>query len=452
MLSYFKKIFPSAQEQENIDFMPPHIAAHHRKPERKVSILMGAVILFCITFIIWANWAELDEIARGEGKIIPSSSVQKISNLEGGIIQELLVKEGQIVQKDQILMRIDPTIADAHLKEGRDNYYRYLADVERLKSLTEGRDFIVPEEVERNAPQAADEARERYKARKERLANEINISQKELDQKTQELHELQAREIEAAKATDLSQQELAIQKPLVERGLGAKMDLLKIQRDLNDAQGRLNSTKINIQKAEAAVNQASEKLKQVPVIFQNEDYTELREASNKLAQAQGSFTSQENIASRTEIRSPVKGIVKQILLTTIGGIIRPGEDIMEIVPLDDSLLVEVNIKPSDIAFLHPGEPAMLKISAYDYSIYGGLHAELVDISPDTVVDEKDQRRQSYYKVKLRTTNLKFTKSGDEKPLIPGMVVTADIKTGKKTVMHFLLKPIIKAKDEALTER
>lgn len=452
MLFNLKKIFPSQEEQQDIDFMRPDVAAYRRKPVRKVSILMGSVILFCVIFVIWANWAELDEIARGEGKIIPSSSVQKISNLEGGIIQELLVKEGQIVQKDQILMRIDPTIADARLKEGRDNYYRYLAEVERLKSQTDGQEFIVPEEVQKNAPQVAAEAQERYKARKERLANEMNIAQKELDQKSEELHELQAREIEATKATAISQQELAIQKPLVERGLGAKMDLLKIERDLNDAQGRLNSTKINIQKAEAAVKQASEKLKQIPVVFQNEDYTELREASNKLAQAQGSFTSQGNIASRTEIRSPVKGIVKQILLTTIGGIIRPGEDIMEIVPLDDSLLVEVNIKPSDIAFLHPGESAMLKITAYDYSIYGGLHAELVDISPDTVVDEKDQRRQSYYKVKLRTTNLKFTKSRDEKPLIPGMVVTADIKTGKKTVMHYLLKPIIKAKDEALTER
>lgn len=447
-----KKIFPSPEDQQDIDFMSAAAAASRRKPTRRISVLMLSVIAFCVIFIVWANFAELDEIARGEGKIIPSSTVQKISNLEGGIIQEILVKEGEIVQKNQILMRIDPTIAEARLKEGRDNYYRYLAEVARLKAQTEGSDFVVPEEVQKNAPQVAEESRERHKARKERLANEINIAQKEWEQKNEELRELQARQEELTKAVALSQQERAIQKPLVDRGLAAKMDLLKIERDLNDVQGRLDSTRINIQKAQAAVRQVSEKLKQIPVVFQNEDYADLREASNKLAQARGAFTAQDDIASRTEIRSPVKGVVKQILLTTIGGIIRPGEEIMDIVPLDDNLLVEVNIKPSDIAFLHPGEPAMLKITAYDYSIYGGLSAELVDISPDTVIDEKDPRRPSYYKVKLRTTNLKFTKSKDEKLLIPGMVVTADIKTGKKTVMHYLLKPIIKAKDEALTER
>jgi adhesin transport system membrane fusion protein len=447
-----KSSFPSQQNPQDIELMPPGIAAYRRKPPRKISILMGAVVLFCFTFIIWANLAEIDEVARGEGKIIPSRSVQKVSNLEGGIIQQILVKEGDIVQKNQILMRIDPTIAEARLKEGRDNYYLYLAEVSRLKAQTEGKDFIVPKEVEQNAPHIAQETEKRYKARKERLSNEINIAQKELDQKNQELQELLGREVEAEKAVSISQQELAIQKPLVQRGLGAKMDLLKVERDLNDAQGRLYSTKVNIQKAKDAVNQATEKLKQISVVFQNEDYTELKEANNKLAQALGTFTSQGDITSRTEIRSPVKGIVKEVFLTTIGGVVKPGQDIMEIVPLDDSLLVEVNIKPSDIAFLHPGQPAMLKITAYDYSIYGGLHAELIDISPDTVVDEKDPRKSSYYRVKLRTTNLKFTKSKDEKPLIPGMIVTADIKTGKKTVMHYLLKPIIKAKDTALTER
>ena len=452
ILSYLRKQFPSAKAQEDLEFMPPSLEAHLQKPGRKVSALMGSVILFCFIFIVWANWAKVDEVSRGEGKIIPSSSVQKIGNLEGGIIQEILVKEGQIVQKNQLLMRIDPTIAKARLKESYDGYYQRLADVERLKAQTEDRDFSVPEEVQKNAPQAAAEAEERYKARQDRLKTEISIAQKELEQKTQELSELQARAKEYEQAVALAQQELGIQKPLVQRGLGARMDLLKIERDLNETQGRLDSTLINIRKAEAAVKQAEEKLKQVPIVFRNEDYNELKEATNKLAQAQGIFRSQENIASRTEIRSPVKGIVKQILLTTLGGVIKPGENIMEIVPLDDSLLVEVNIKPSDIAFLRPGQKALLKITAYDYSIYGGLDAELVDISPDTVVDEKDSRRPSYYRVKLRTTNLKFTKSKEEKPLIPGMVVTADIRTGKKTVMDYLLKPIIKAKDEALSER
>ena len=442
----------SEEEKNEIDFMPARYAAYRRTAPRHIPVLMLSAIAFCIVFLIWANYAELDEVARGECKIIPSSNVQKIGNLEGGIIQHILVREGQIVQKDQILLRLDPTIVEARLKEGRENYYRYLADVERLKALTENQNFVLSAEIQQKAPDVGREATERFNARLLRKNQEIEISQKELDQKTEELNELKARFNELTKSVDLSQQAITLQEPLVSKGLSSKMEFLKSKRDLNDAQGHLESVKINITKAEAAVHQASEKLKQVPIIFQNEDYNELREASNKLAQAQGTFTSQEDISSRTEIRSPVRGVVKDIHLTTIGGIIKPGEEIMEIVPLDDTLLVEVNIKPSDIAFLHPGQPATLKITAFDYSVYGGLHAQLVDISPDTVIDEKDPKRQSYYKVKLRTTNLKFTKSKDEKTLIPGMIVTADIKTGKKTVMHYLLKPIIKAKDEALTER
>lgn len=416
----------SDEQKNEIDFMPARQAAYRRTASKQVPILMLSVIAFCIIFLIWANYAELDEVARGEGKIIPSSNVQKIGNLEGGIIQNVLVREGQIVQKDQILLRLDPTIVKARLKEGQENYYRHLADVERLKSLTENRPFVIPAEIQQKAPTMGQEAMERFNSRLLRKNQEIEISQKESDQKTEELNELKARLTELTKSVDLSQQAITLQQPLVAKGLSSKMELLKSQRDLNDAQGHLESVKINIQKAEAAVNQAGEKLKQVPIIFQNEDYNELREANNKLAQAQGTLTSQEDISSRTEIRSPVRGVVKDIHITTIGGIIRPGEEIMEIVPLDDTLLVEVNIKPSDIAFLHPGQPAMLKISAFDYSVYGGLHAQLVDISPDTVLDDKDPKKQSYYKVKLRTTNLKFTKSKDEKTLIPTRTVFKEL--------------------------
>ena len=452
MNTFFKKLFMSPETLEELEFMPPAVAAHRRGTPRQVPIMMLTLIAFGIISLLWAKFAFINIVAHGEGKIIPSSAIQKVSNLEGGIIQEILVKEGQIVQKSQLLMKIDPTLVQARLKEGQENYYRYRAEVARLKALTTNRPFEVPADVKEKAPAVAREAQEHYEARQQRLSNEIEISQKELDQKIQEQNELKVRVEGLRKAANLSQQEINIQRPLVEKGLASRMEFLKGQQDLNEVQNRLESTLINQQKAAMAVTQAQQKLAQIAVVFRNEDYMELREAENHLNQAEGILTSQGDITSRTGIQAPVKGIVKEIHLTTLGGVIKPGENILDILPLDDNLIVEVNIKPSDIAFIHPGDPALIKISAYDSSIYGGLQAELIDISPDTVVDEKDPHRSSYYKVKLRTKSLQFTKSHQEKPLIPGMTVVADITTGSQTVLDYLLKPIRKGLADSLTER
>jgi len=437
---------------DDIEFMPPVNAVSHGMEHLKQPVLLYTIAAFFIVFFIWAGFSEIDEVTRGEGKVIPSTQIQKVSHLEGGIIRAILVKEGDLVENGQVLINIDPTISEAHFQEGRDLYYRYSADVERLKAQAEGREFKESEKIKENAPYVSTEEMQRFRTHKQKLENEISIAQHEVEQKSEDLkgYESQLKQLE--EQLELSKQELDILIPLVKKGLSGKLDLLKAKREMADVKGRIASTKNNITRCEAALQQAKQKLKNVPVNFRTEDLNELREAQNKLATAKEMIVSEGDRVSRMEVRSPVRGVIKQILVSTVGSAVRPGEEVIEIVPLEDTLLIEAQVKPSDIAYLRPGLPAIVKITAYDYSIYGGLKAELVRISADSIDTQEGGRKQSFYKVLIRTLNNKLSKSSKEVPIIPGMVATVDILTGKKTILRYLLKPIIRAKDTAFRER
>ena len=436
---------------DDVEFMKPVTAAHFRKEERFAPTLLYATGLFIAIFILWAHYAEIDELTRAEGSVIPSSQIQRIDHLEGGIIEDIRVREGDIVEKGQILLKIDNTQASARLQEGENLYYRYLSEVQRLRAQINETPFVVPEEVQKNAPVVASRSMARYKARMGQYNNQIHIAQREIDQKNQELLENENRKQQLKSQVALAQEEVQINAPLVKRGLTAKVDFLRLKREAVELEGELGSIIVNIERARSALRQAEDKLKQVPLDFADQDHKELQDAENRLGSAQESFKTEGDRLTRTEVRSPVKGIVKQLLVATIGGVVQPGEDLIEIVPLEDTLLIEAKVLPADIAFLKPGLPASVKLTAYDYSIFGGLDAELVQISADSIKDEKDPNI-SYFKIRLRTLGTRLSKSTKEVAIIPGMTASADIITGKKTILDYILKPILKAQQNALTER
>lgn len=437
------------KDESEYEFMPPVVAASQRRATKSAPIILLTIFGFFFSFFVWASLANIDQVTRGEGKVIPSGQNKMISHLEGGIIKKIFVKEGDTVKKNQVLLTIDNTVAEARFREGEDSYYRNLATVERLKAQINKTKFKVPTEVEKHAPHIAKQAREAYESAQEKLINEQHIAHQDVEQKKQELAELDANLKQYEEQYKLSKEELDLTEPLVKQGVVSKMEFIRQKRDLVDAQGKVSVTKESIKKSEAGLKQAQDKLQQVSLNQRNDDLKDLQIAKAQLSEAQKLFTTEGDRVTRTEVRSPVKGTIKQMMVNTVGGVVQPGADLIAITPLEDTLLVEAQIRPADIAFLHTGLKAIVKISAYDYSIYGGLKAELETISADTIVDEKGN---SFYKIKVRTKKNYLLKSGKKNYIIPGMTATVDILTGKKTVLEYILKPFLKAKESALRER
>ena len=413
------------------------------------ALLLG-IAAFFVFFILWANFATLDEVTRGQGKIIPSSEVQVIQNLEGGIVDEFLVKEGEEVQAGQIIMRLRDIDAASSYGANQSKYLGLLASVSRLKAEAEGLptpDF--PEEVIKGAPQNVTEELEAFKANRQSLASQTRVYEEQLAQRQQEVRELNTRAADIREVLRLSRSERDMIAPLVARGSAPKLELLQLERGLKEKETELNSLLSSLPRAQSAVQEAEAKINEVTNGAKAQAQTELSARVAEMNTLRETLGSLKDRKTRTEIRSPVNGTVKDIKINTVGGVVKPGEDLIEIVPKDDQLLIEAQIRPSDIAFLHPGQEAMIKITAYDFSIYGGLKGDLVDISADTIANEKGE---SFYRVRLRTHETVLKRKGEVLPIIPGMVATVDILTGKKTVMEYILKPFVKTLDGAMHER
>jgi len=438
-----------SSRNEDLHFMPDVHAAAMRRSGGFASVLTIVTFVFLISFGVWANFAVLDEVTRGEGRIVPSSKTQVIQNLEGGILAEILVREGDIVEKGDILVRIDNTAAQANYRDLRGQYYTLKATVARLEAEQAGRDLQFPQEVLDNAPTVAAGQSALFDARKQQLDAQTAVLEAQAKQRKQEVAEMASKQEQLQRSLQLARDELSITEPLVRNGVSARIDLIRIQRQVADLEGQLNSTKLAIPRLRSAAQEAKDRIDEVVLTFRTQVSNELNKTRADLKSVEETLFAGEDRVTRTEVRSPVRGTVKQIKQNTVGGVIRPGEDIIEIVPLDDTLLVEAEIRPRDIAFLRPGQEATIKIAAYDFSIYGGLKARLENISADTILNEKNE---SFYRVYLRTDKNSLTHHGDELPIIPGMTATVEILTGKKTVLDYILKPILKARDRALRER
>ncbi|MDY0836645.1 HlyD family type I secretion periplasmic adaptor subunit [Pseudomonas sp. SED1] len=417
---------------------------------RVIRLTIWAIIAFFLFLVCWAYFSSIDEVTRGDGKAIPSSKLQKIQNLEGGIVAELYVKEGQIVEAGAPLIRLDDTRFVSNAGETEALRLSMLLRVERLSAQVDDRPLNIPDDVLKAAPSQAASERSLYDSRRQQLKDEVGGLQEQLVQRQQELREFSSKQGQYRSQLSLQRQEINMSEPLVAQGAVSPVEVLRLKRAEMETRGQLDATTLAIPRAESAIKEVQRKIDETRGKFRSEALTQLNEARTELNKAASTGKALEDRVSRTLVTSPVRGIVKQLLVNTVGGVIQPGSDMVEIVPLNDTLLVEAKIRPQDIAFLHPGQEAVVKFTAYDYTIYGGLKAKLERIGADTITDE--DKKTTYYMITLRTDRSHL--GTDEKPLIiiPGMVASVDIITGQKSILSYLLKPILRARAEALHER
>ena len=429
--------------------MPDVHAAARRRGHGSAYILTIMTFVFVVAFVTWANYAVLDEVTRGEGRVIPSSKTQIIQNLEGGILAEILVREGDIVEKGDILVRIENTAAQATFRDAQSRFYALQATVERLEAELGDREMALSEEILRKAPTAASDQTALFNARSRQLQAQTAVLEAQAKQRTQEIAEVRSHRKQLERSLQLAREEFAITQPLVRNGVVARIDLIRIERQVADLEGEIATIGLSIPRLQTAAQEARQRIEEVMLSAKAAVSDELNRARADLNSVTETLLAGEDRVTRTEVRSQVRGTIKEIKQNTLGGVIRPGEDIIEIVPLDDTLLIEAQIRPSDIAFLRPGQDSMIKIAAYDFSIYGGLKASVEHISADTI---KDEQGENFYRVYLRTAQNSLVYHGDELPIIPGMTATIEILTGKKSVLDYIMKPILKARDRALRER
>lgn len=438
-------------EEVDIEFMTDTSAAMLQGVPIRYHLILIAAAVFLLVGLIWASFAVLDVVTVGQGKVIPSSNMQVIQNLEGGIVKDIRVKVGDVVERDQVLMIIDDTRFVSSLKEGETQIGALKAKILRLTAETNGEPLIFSKEFQEQYPQYVSSETNLYESRKNELQVKLNILRDDVEQKKQELEAAKQKKDQLQRSLDLVKKELALTKPLVSQGAVSEVDVLRLERTVNDMAGELEQTNLSIPKLEANLGGAQKKIDELLITFKTEALSDLNTARaeyNKLTEA--NLAAADRV-KRTIVRSPVHGTVNEVKVTTIGGIVQPGQDLIKIVPLNDTLLIEANIRPADIGFLRPGLPATVKISAYDFSIYGGLKAVVEHISADTITDEKGN---PFYQIRVRTTERSYLigKHGEKLQIIPGMSATVDILTGQKTVLEYLLKPIIKAKKNAMRER
>jgi len=416
------------------------------KTLRKVLFFWVAAIAI---FFTWAYFAQIDEIARGNGEIIPSGENQMIQNLEGGIVEEILVKEGQSVKKGQILIKINNEKSKSSFSSNSIKADALEAKIIRLKAEAVGKKFSVSKATESRLKKYIDNERSLYQTNEQQLNSRLNALREKLEQKKQELSEAQTNLMHLKESSRMIAKEVKMTKPMVLKGVRSKIDFLKLQREANEIEGKYSTTKKSIPRLKSAIKEVRSTIKETTLLFQSDAKEKLNETIAEYEGLRANSTALKDQVSRTVVRSPMNGVVQNLFVHTIGGVIRPGENIMEIVPSDETLLVEVKIKPSDIAFIYYGQKAIVKFSAYNFSIYGGLEGKVVVISPDTIKDEKDN---VFYTVRIKTEKNYLERNHKHLKIIPGMTVTVDIITGQKTVLDYILKPILKTKQYTFTER
>ncbi len=411
--------------------------------------LIFMTVLVLAVFLFWSSVSEIDEITRGDGKVVPSSRIQEIQNLEGGIVAGIEVSEGMIVHKNQVLLIMDDTRFTSNVEQQEAEQQAMQAKKQRLLSEINDIEFHTTSELEKAIPELVAGERELYLNRQRELVSKKSSMYEQLQQNKNQLEELQAKMTLLGRRKKSLKEELSMIRQMLSDGAASRAELLRIERQVVEADGEQHITRKSIDRISSAVRESESNLNEVELNFKSKSRLELNDTLAKLNELSASGTALIDRVDRTKVRSPVEGIVKSINVSTEGGVVQPGVSMMEIVPLNDNLQVEANIRPEDIGFLHPGQKAIVRFTAYDFTVYGGLEGKVVHISADTITDEQGD---SFYLARIETDRSNLDKSGDSRPVIPGMVATVDIITGKKTLLAYLLKPVLRAKQLAFTER
>ncbi|QZA76977.1 HlyD family type I secretion periplasmic adaptor subunit [Deefgea tanakiae] len=437
-------------KREDLHFLGDGAAAIYGESTLLSNAILYASVALMLILIVWAFFAEIDQVTLAEGKVIPSSQVQVIQNLEGGIVAQTLVKVGDIVKKGQVLMKLDEKRFSSSLGESTVKRDALTAKLARLTAETNGSNFEPPADLLKTNPQVVEAERQLFASRKRELESNVAILQSEAAQRSHEIEGMRAKIAKLESGLKLANDEYAMSKPLVEKNVISQIDFMHLQRQISDLKGEINEARLSIPRLQSSLAETNGKVAGVYAKSRADAGNELSLVKAELDSTAATTVALSDRFDRTTIRAPLDGVVKLIKVNTVGGVLQPGMDVMEIVPLEDNLLIEAKVRPSDIGFLRPGQEAMVKFSAYDFSIYGGLVADVETITADSVTDEA--KKESFYLVRVRTRSNHL--GDDQRPLaiIPGMLATVHIRTGKKTVMQYLMKPIVKARDEAMRER
>lgn len=458
---------------EQLDFVDDKSSALMLNTTYTTRIMLWAIVAFFVIAIIWASLTELDKVTSGSGKVIPSTQMQVVQNLEGGIVKQVLVREGQPVKKGQRLLLIDDTQARSDFQGKASDIANMQADQLRLKAQLDAvkidkskakrtSDWVSSVVIDESIQPAFDEKFKQDKAvlvarqlnefqgNVSNLENQLLVAKQQVTQKQRELDENRSRYSNLQSSYNVANHEYQMTAPLAKDGVVPEIEILKLRRQLIDTRRDLTSTKMQIPVAESAVDEAIFKYLDIALKYRSDNQNELNKISAQLSSQSESQIGLQDKVNRTVVTSPVTGTIQKVYINTIGGVIQPGMDLIEIVPTEDTLLVEAKIAPQDIGFLHPGLPALIKFTAYNFSTYGGLEGTVETISADTIQDDEGN---SFYQVKIRTDDSQLKgPDGTKLPIIPGMTASADIITGKRTVMSYLLKPVLKATNSALREQ
>lgn len=406
--------------------------------------LIAACALTIFLLLGWSSVAQTEEVTRGMGKVIPSSKAQLVQPAEPAVVEEILVRAGQSVKKGQLLVRLDDDIADSELARLETENERLAARAARLEGEATGTELGCEEGEVCADEQRLQEVRlATARSREQSLASAV-------EQRRREYAEAQATVSTLENSTRLAQDQVNMLEPLAAQGIVPRTELLTAQRDLVDTRGRLAAARQSMARAQAAIRQAEADLQAARNEFRQQALNERSEITTRIAVNQQTIRGAEARRNRNELRSPADGIVNNVQVTTVGGFVAAGEEIMQVVPVGDKLLVEARIAPKDIAFIKVGDPANVKVTAYDFATYGGLRGEVLQVSADSVYDEVE--RETYYTVLIETDRSYLERGGQRLPIVPGMICDVEVITGKKSVLSYLLKPVTRALDEAMTER
>lgn len=437
----------SRKIDNNISYIDSRSEALLLSTTKSSRILIWLSSFFVISMIIWMYLSKIDQLVRGTGRVIPSQKIQSIQNLEGGIISKVLVREGDVVQVNEVLVELDKKNFESNKEETKLKIYELRAKVERLTAEANGEKFVVKDGL---IKEKLEQEFLLYQTNKKLLEQDISILKKQLFQKKNELEEKKSKIEHLSHTLKLTRNEVEMKRSLLSQKVGSKAELNLAEQKLSGIQGDYSTTKLAIPRLISAIEEVQTEIGQAKIKFQKKAVEELNKAKDELARVKQSSISKEDRVTRATVRSPVTGIVQRVFVNTLGGVVKPGESIMEIIPSNDTLIINTKIRPSDIAFIHPNQEAVVRFSAYDFAIYGSLKAKVVNISADTITDEID--RKNYYQVEIKTDKNYLGEEDGKLQIMPGMIATVDIVSGKKSILDYILKPILRAKQNVLSQR
>lgn len=420
-----------------------------RGPRKIVIGMIATVGLFMVGLAIWMSLAELDISVTAQGQVVPSSRVQQIQSLEGGIIEAVLVREGQLVTKGELLVRLADVAYNSELGEVQEKYWSLLASIARLEAEASDTEPQFPREVEENAFPLI--AKQRALWRSRRLAQDSmgETAQQQLRQRQRELEEARSNVLSQQRSQGIVQERMGIEEQLYRSGAGSRSDYLSTQQELSRINGELSAARITVSRLNAAVSEAQANLQQVKRSYLAEVNQELEQVRTEASSLNAIQTGRKDRVNRRELRAPKDGVVNRLFINTEGGVAQAGDIIMEIVPVEDNMVVRAKVNPKDIGFLQNGQAALLRVTAFDSSIYGALNGTVKRVGADAILEKNED---PYFEVLIETEENYKGGNGEPLNISPGMTVDTNIKTGKRTLLEYMLKPIVKTFDSALKER